>query len=82
MALWWIGNIVFIGVVIPVVLILLNRLFRVVNEIKQYGDDALEHGVLLIAAMDNVEHLLTTRDTARRLKDGVQRYGAALNEIL
>lgn len=82
MTWWWIGNVVWLAVIIPVVLLLLNRLRHVVMEIKQYGDDALEHGVLLIAAMDNVEKLLVTRDAVGRIKQGVQRYGAALDRIL
>lgn len=82
MTLWWIGNAIFLLVIIPVVVLLLQRLWRVVSEIKQYADDALEHGVLLIAAMDHLEQLLTTRDAVAGVRNGVERYGAALDDIL
>lgn len=82
MTLWWIGNAIFLLVIIPVVVLLLQRLWRVVSEIKQYGDDALEHGVLLIAAMDHLEQLIETREAVTGVRNGVERYGAALEEIL
>lgn len=82
MTWWWIGNAVFLLVIIPVVVALLQRLWRVVSEIKQYADDALEHGQLLVAAMDHLEGLITTRDAIGRVRNGVERYGAALDDIL
>jgi hypothetical protein len=47
LALWWIGNLLLIGVVAPVVVLLLNRVLRPTFEIKQYADDILDHGVTL-----------------------------------
>ncbi len=82
MVLWWIGNIIFLAVVIPVVLLLLNRIMRPVVEIRRYADDILEHGVLLIASLDSVEELLKTRDLVKRVGSGVQRYGQALDQVM
>ena len=82
MVLWWIGNIIFLAVVIPVVLSLLNRIMRPAVEIKRYADDILEHGVLLIASLDAVEELLKTRDLVKRVGAGVQRYGQALDQVM
>lgn len=82
MVLWWLGNLIFVFVVIPIVVILLSRLWNVVREIKEYVDDVLEHGVLLISGVDDVELLLDTREQARILKENVQRYGSALDALL
>lgn len=82
MVLWWFGNLVFLFVIVPVVVFLLSRLWNVVREIKEYADDALEHGVLLIAGVDDVEALLATREEARVLNENIQRYGRALDALL
>jgi hypothetical protein len=82
MTWWWIGNAVFLLVVIPVVLLLLTRLLRPVLEIRDYVDDTLEHGVLAIAALDGVEGLVDTRALVKEVGGGVQRYGAALDDLL
>lgn len=79
---WWIGNAVFLLVVIPVVLFLLDKLRRPVIEIRDYVDDTLEHGVLAIAALDAVDELVETRDQVKELKAGVLRYGEALDDVL
>lgn len=82
MTLWWIGNLVFLLVVIPVVILLLRSLSRPVFEIRDYVDDVLEHGVLAIAALDSVEELLDTRELVKDVGAGVGRYGAAIDELL
>ncbi|MFN2388980.1 MAG: hypothetical protein ABR575_05170 [Actinomycetota bacterium] len=82
MTLWWIGNIVFIGVIIPVVILLLNRVLRPAVEIGRYADDVLEHGVILIAHLDATDELVKTRDLVKKVGAGVGRYGAALERIL
>jgi hypothetical protein len=82
MILWWIGNIVFVAVIIPVVVLLLHRLREPVKEIRAYAEDALEHGVLAIAHLDAVDELLVTRDRVKVLKDQVAGYGATVARIL
>lgn len=82
MTLWWIGNAVFLFVIIPVVILLLNRVMRPVVEIGKYADDVLEHGVILIASLDATDELVKTRDLVKKVGAGVGRYGAALDRIL
>lgn len=82
MTWWWIGNIVFLVVIIPVVIMLLNRVLRPILEIRKYADDVLEHGVLAIASLDATEELLKTRALVKEVGAGVGRYGAALDRIL
>lgn len=82
MTLWWIGNAIFLLVVIPAVIFLLNRVLRPATEIKEYADDILEHSVNAIAALDATEDLLTTRDLVKQVGQGVGRYGQALSKIV
>ncbi len=82
MALWWIGNLVFLAVIIPVVLYLLTRLLQPAMEIRQYADDALEHGSGLLEELDGVEELTRTRDLVRDIGNGMRRYRAALEQLL
>lgn len=82
MTLWWIGNIVFLFVVIPLVVFLLHKLREPVIEIRSYAADALEHGVLAIAALDATEELLTTRERVATLKGQLAAYGGVVDELL
>ena len=43
MWLWWIGNAILLLAVVPVVLLLANRVMRPALEIKRYADDIVEH---------------------------------------
>ncbi len=61
-ALWWIANAVGLLVVIPLVIVLANKLIRVLLEIRRHADDILTHGVLLTANLEPVPALLETRD--------------------
>lgn len=82
MAWWWIGNVVLLLVVIPVVILLANRVIRPAVEIKKYADDILEHGVGLSGMLDPVPALVETRDLVKQVKEGVLRYGAAIDRLL
>jgi hypothetical protein len=78
---WWIGNAV-LAAVIPVVILLLNRVIRPAVEIRKYADDILEHGVGLSGTLDPVPALADTRDLVKQVGEGVSRYGAALDKLL
>lgn len=82
MALWWIGNLLFLGVVIPVVLLLLNRVVRPAREIQNYADDVLDHGVKLTGTLDCVPVLATTCELTAAARLNVTRYGLALARML
>ena len=58
MVLWWIGNAVLLLVVVPLVVILADRLLKPVREIRAYADDILDHGVSLTSALDAVPKLV------------------------
>lgn len=82
MVLWWIGNILLIAVVAPTCLYFLNRVLRPIFEIRAYADDILDHGVKLTAALDAVPKLFRTRELTSAARQGVSRYGNALQRIL
>lgn len=82
MVLWWVGNAVFLLVVIPLVVLLLHRLHTPVREIRAYADDALEHGVLAIAALDAVDELIETRDRVSLMKAQLADYVGTVGRIL
>ena len=82
MVLWWIGNAVLILVVAPVVVWLANKLLRPTFEIRAYADDILEHGVNLTGTLDAVPKLATTQELAAQARQGVERYGSALERLL
>jgi hypothetical protein len=80
--LWWIGNLVLLFVVVPVVLLLLNRLLRQIMEINAYADDILEHGVGITAALDAIPKLVQTRDLVGVAHQAAGRYVGALKRVL
>ncbi len=82
MTLWWLGNALFILVVIPVVVLLLHALLRPVVEIGKYADDILEHGVGAIAQLDAIEDLATTGDRAEQVNRELSRYASWLSKNL
>jgi hypothetical protein len=82
MWLWWLGNVVFLFVVIPTVLLLLNKVLRPAREIKKYADDILENGVKLTGQLDAVPALLQTRDLVKQVSGGAGRYVGALNDLM
>lgn len=82
MALWWIGNILLLVAVIPVVILLLNRVIRPTFEIKAYADDVLDHGVKLTGTLDSVPRLAKTKELTGVARQNVSRYGAALERLL
>ncbi len=82
MALWWTANIVGLVVVIPLVVLLANRVIRQAKEANRYADDILEHGVNLAANLDPVPALVDTRDGVRTVTDRAVRYVTALDRMV
>ncbi|MDP9442053.1 MAG: hypothetical protein M3P34_07750 [Actinomycetota bacterium] len=82
MVLWWIGNILLIAVILPVVIILLNKLLRPAKEIEAYANDILDHGVKLTGALDAVPKLYQTADLVGTARRNVERYGRTLERVL
>lgn len=82
MGLWWIGNLLFLLVIIPAVVYLLHGLMQPVLQIKTAADNILAGGVTIASQLDLVPTLIPTRDSIKKIGAGVAQYGAALDKIL
>jgi hypothetical protein len=83
MVLWWIGNVVLLVVVLPVVIALLNRVLAAAERIRAATDDILAGGVALIGELDDVPDLLATTDrTVHDVSVGAVRYAGSVAKLL
>ena len=81
MTLWWIGNIIFLVVIIPVVTVILGQVFAPIKQIGVYADDIDKHGALFGPHLDALQELGTTRELVRRISPELERYVRALDQI-
>ena len=82
MTLWWIGNGILAFVVIPVVLMLLKNLLVPVSKIGHEADTILAGGVTIAHQLDQLAHVVHTRDSIKQVRVGVAAYGVALDKLL
>lgn len=82
MVLWWIGNAIFILVVIPVVVVLLQRLARSAFDVGKHIDTIHNQAGGIVIAVDDVKALIPTRDAVKRVGAGLTRYVKAVDRIL
>jgi hypothetical protein len=83
MTLWWIGNVILLIVVVPVVIFLLNRVLAAVERIRGATDDILAGGVALTGKLDGVpEALAVTDKTIEEIKVGAVRYAGSVARLL
>jgi hypothetical protein len=82
MILWWIANAVALLVVVPVVILLANRVIRPAVEIERYAADILEHGVGLTKNLEPVPALLDTQALVEVAKGHAVRYVTALAPLV
>ena len=82
MTLWWIGDIVLLVVVLPIVIYLLNGVLKasksIVPSVRGIADTAAAGS----KDLDAVPLLLTTQDQVRRTVAGVANYGGSLDVII
>jgi hypothetical protein len=82
-ALWWIGNLILLVVILPVVIYLLNRVLAAVERIRHATDDILSGGVALIGELSDVPDALATTDaTIRDVSIGAVRYAGSVAKLL
>jgi hypothetical protein len=83
MALWWIGNIVLLLVIAPVLVALLNRVLAALERIRGASDNILAGGVILIGELNEVPDLLAKTDTTiREVSVGAVRYAGSVSKLL
>ncbi len=81
MTLLWIGNLIFLFVVIPAVVVILRRVITPALEIKAYADDITEHGAQFGPHLGALAELATTRELVRQANGDIERYVKALDRI-
>ncbi len=83
MVLWWIGNVILLVVVLPVVIYLLNRVLAALERIRGAADDILAGGVALIGELDGLpEALAVTDETVKEISVGAVRYAGSVAKLL
>jgi hypothetical protein len=83
MTWWWIGNLVLLLVVVPVLVFLLNKVLAAVERIRKASDDILAGGVGVIGEVDRVPELLAvTDDTISEVANGAVRYAGSVGKLL
>jgi hypothetical protein len=82
MVLWWIGNAIFLVVVIPVVVVLLQRLKRSAVDVGKHIDTIHGQAGGIVMAVDDVKALIPTRDAVKRVGAGLTRYVKAVDRLL
>jgi len=82
MVLWWIGNALFLIIVIPVVVVLLQRLKGATVDVGKRVDTVHDQAGGIVIAADDVKALIPTRDAVKRVGAGLTRYVQAVDRIL
>jgi hypothetical protein len=83
MVLWWIGNVILLVVVLPVVIYLLNRVLAALERIRGAADNILAGGVALIGELDGLpEALAVTDETVKEVSVGAVRYAGSVAKLL
>jgi hypothetical protein len=83
MAVWWVGALALLVVVLPVVIALLNRILAAVERIRDAGDDILADGGGLNDDLEPVPGLLATTDeTIKEVQVGAVRYAGSVQKLL
>jgi uncharacterized membrane protein len=79
--LWWIANAIILLAVVPLVLLLANRVIRPAIEISAYADDVLEHGVKITEHLVPVPALIDTDALITDITAESVRYVTALRRM-
>ncbi|HEY7043515.1 MAG TPA: hypothetical protein VH419_07600 [Nocardioidaceae bacterium] len=83
MVLWWVGNVLLLVVVVPILVALLNRVLAALERIRGATDDILAGGVELAGQLEGVpEGLATTDRTVHEIAVGATRYAGSVAKLL
>jgi hypothetical protein len=82
MTLWWIGNIILIGVVIPVVVAILIQVLVPIFQIRKYVEDITAHGAQFGPHLEDVAtELVQTRELVQTAAPELLRYARAIDNL-
>ena len=82
MILWWIGNLVLVAVVLPVVVYLLRGVLHAATSIVPSVQGIAAAAAAGSKDLDAAALLLTTQDQVQKTVAGVANYGGSLDVIL
>lgn len=82
MTLWWIGNIVLLLVIVPVVVVLLRGVLHAARRVVPAVEALAPVARAASKDLDAVEQLNTTRSQVHQTIDVVGEYGGSLDTIL
>ena len=81
--MWWLGNVILLVVVAPVLVALLNRVLAALERVRGAADDTIAAGVALIGELDTAPELLAKTDqTVAEVADGAVRYADSVGKLL
>jgi hypothetical protein len=82
MILWWIGDIVLLVLVLPIVVYLLSGVVKAARSITPSVRRIADTAAAGSQDLDAVPLLLTTQDQVRQTVAGVANYGGSLDVII
>jgi len=82
MILWWLGNVVLIAIVFPVVVYLLRGVLDAARSIVPSVEEIARVAAAGSNDLDAAALLLTTQDQVEKTVAGVANYGGSLDVIL
>jgi hypothetical protein len=82
MTLWWIGNVVLLLVIVPVVVILLRGVLNAARAVTRAIDELRPVAETVSKDLDAVELLNTTQEQVSQTVAVVADYGGSLDTIL
>ena len=82
MTLWWIGDVVLLVVILPVVILLLHRVLSAARSIVPSVRSIAATAAAGSKDLDAVPLLLTTQEQLAQTVEGVAGYGGSLDVIV
>ena len=82
MILWWIGDVVLLAVILPVVVYLLRSVLNAARSIVPSVQGIAQAAAAGSKDLDSAVLLLTTQDQVTQTVAGVANYGGSLDVIL
>ena len=83
MVWWWIGNVLLLVAVVPILVALLNRVLAALERIRRAAEEILAGGGALAGELDGVPEQLARTDTVvHEVAVGAARYGGSVAKLL
>ncbi|MBA3327597.1 MAG: hypothetical protein H0T43_04770 [Solirubrobacterales bacterium] len=82
MPLWWVGNLLLLVAVLPLLVVLLRAVLVAAQAVRRTVAEIAAVSTAMVTDLDPVAELDATRRFAGETSAGLVRYGRALDEIL